>query len=101
MCSTAVSCCTMKTSLLASMSCSRCAVQGVHLPLTLLQERLEGKAMDFADEKAREAQSEIMKMEVGSRVMHVPTCRLSIRLKTQRRYAAACTALLGAVAESR
>ena len=38
----------------------------------LLQERLEGKAMDFADEKAREAQSEIMKMEVGRSVMHVP-----------------------------
>ena len=30
--------------------------------------------MDFADEKAREAQSEIMKMEVSSRVLNCATC---------------------------
>lgn len=45
------------------MSCSSHVHQLVTLPLPLLQERLLGKAMAFADEKARE----IIEMEVGSR----------------------------------
>ena len=38
-------------------------VPSVNLPLPLLQDRLESKAVEFAD-------SEILRMEVGGRVMH-------------------------------
>ena len=42
-------------------SCSSFAVHLLHLPLPLLQERLESMAVNFAE-------SGVMKMEVGSRV---------------------------------
>ena len=58
--------------------------------------------MDFADEKAREAQSEIMKMEVGSIVVHVHMplqCgSLWLLVGPHRLRFAACTALGGAAA---
>ena len=49
----------------ASLRCSRCVVHCVNLPLPVLQDRLEGSAVEFADQMARE----LIKMEVGSRVM--------------------------------
>ena len=63
-CSTAVPESTVRACLRTGVSCSRRRVYSVNLPLPLLQERLEGKATHFADEKARE----IIKMEVGNRV---------------------------------
>ena len=60
---------TVRACLLTSVSCSRCVVNSVNLLLNVLQERLESKAMDIGLEQAREAQSKIIKMEVGSRVM--------------------------------
>ncbi len=69
------------------------------LPLPLLQERLLGKAMAFADEKARE----IIEMEVGSRATpeaHAAKPKgsslLLLCIGPQRLPGAACTARRGA-----
>ena len=60
---------TARACLLASVNCSRGVVHSVDLLLNLLQERLESRAMEFGREQAQDAQSKIIKMEVGSRGM--------------------------------
>ena len=64
MCTTAVPEGGVRACLLPSVSCIRCAVHLVDppLPLLLLQDRLEFRAKNLAE-------SENMKMEVGSRVI--------------------------------
>ena len=63
----------LRACLLHSVGCSRCVVLLVTLPLPLLQEHLESRAVEFAE-------SEVLRMEVGSRVMHCPARRLTLLL---------------------
>ena len=50
------------------------AAIGGHLILPLLQERLDGKALDFADRRAVEAEEDIIRMEVR---LLLPSCPAS------------------------
>ena len=77
----------MRACLLASVSCSRCVVHLVNLPLPLVQERLESRAKLFSE-------SEIMKREVGSRVMHCLARRVTLLL---HRSGSTCHMLLPAL----
>ena len=47
------------------------AAIGAHLILPLLQERLDSKALDFADRRAVEAEEDIIRMEVSA-LLHLP-----------------------------